>query len=415
MKRNLLLVLLVFSLVFLYSESGFSQVNEYYLVPVDLHVEPGDSSVEVDIYIHTIDTVGIGLFEVCLFAEGTSNPVLDTTLTGGLSDFTPAAFDSSTLLAAFPTKIVNPYGPPSDPLFFVAHAFVSTVPPSNGLFCKMFFKVSGPGTLTFRTAVHSTAGATAMLNRYGDVPINWPAAGVVGSFMVLPPLSEYSLVPGNLKIRTCDSTVDVYIYINTLDTMAAFKVPLFAEGTSNPVLDTAKSGGLGNPNPSTFALPSLVSGFSTKYVAPQGPPTDPLVFVTRDFTKPLPPSNGLFCRMFYKVSGPGTLTFRTAVHSLEGAVGMWKPDGSYVYINWPVDGEVGSFNVTAEPVKHGDANCDGLVTLTDVFYLTKYLFKGGPSPSPFDAGDANCDGRVTVTDVVYLINYLFKSGPPPPC
>jgi len=414
MKRNLLLVLLAFSLVLLFSELGFSQVNEYYLVPVDLLIGPGDNTVEVDIYIHTIDTVGIGLFQVCLFAEGTSNPVLDTTLTGGLSDLDPSAFDSSTLLASFPTKYVNPYGPPSDPLIFMAHAFVSTVPPSNGLFCKMFFRVSGPGTLTFRTAVHSTAGSTAMLNRYGYVPINWAPAGEVGSFNVTGPLNEYSLVPVDLRIFPCDSTVQVNVNIKTVDPrIEILVVPLFAEGTCNPVLDTVLTGGLSDANPPAFYSPSLAEHFTQRYINPYGPPIDPMLFV--GFTTDggiYYPSEGLFCRMFYRVSGPGTLTFRTAIHSLGGHVEMRNSTGS-LPINWPAAGEVGSFTVTQLIKPRGNVNCDELTNVQDVIYLVSYLFRGGPSPHPLENGDLNCDGKVTVTDVLYLVNYLFKGGPPP--
>jgi hypothetical protein len=117
--------------------------------------------------------------------------------------------------------------------------------------------------------------------------------------------------------------------------------------------------------------------------------------------------------MFYKVSGPGTLTFRTAVHSTGGPVLMNDYYGSSVPINWPSAGEVGSFEVIAALC--GDANRDGQITVSDVIYLINYLFKGGTPPNPFIAGDANCDGEVTVSDVIYLINYLFKSGPLPPC
>jgi len=85
--------------------------------------------------------------------------------------------------------------------------------------------------------------------------------------------------------------------------------------------------------------------------------------------------------------------------------------GSSVPINWPPEGEVGNFEVTA--IQPGDANRDGHVTVSDVIYLINYLFKSGPPSNPAIAGDANCDGQVSVSDVIYLINYLFKSGPPP--
>jgi len=226
-------------------------------------------------------------------------------------------------------------------------------------------------------------------------------------------VNEYSLAPTDIKIGFGDSTVQVDIYINTLDDILAFLVPLYAEGTSNPVLDTILTGTPYNPNSPAFDPPSLVSAFSTRYVNPYGPPTDPLLFFAHNFATSLPPSSGLYCRMFYKVSGPGTLTFRTAVHSTTGAVGMWREDATRAPINWPSEVEVGSFEVIA--VLCGDANRDGQITVSDVIFLINYFFKNGFSPNPLIAGDANCDGEVTVSDVIYLLNYLFKSGPLPPC
>lgn len=62
----------------------------------------------------------------------------------------------------------------------------------------------------------------------------------------------------------------------------------------------------------------------------------------------------------------------------------------------------------------GDVNKDGAVDISDIVYLTNYLFiPGSPPPNPIQAGDVNLDGAVNITDVVYLINYLFAGGPPP--
>jgi hypothetical protein len=181
MKRNLLLVLLVFSLVLLFSELGFSQVNEYILDPVDLQISPVDSVVQVNININTIDVLQD--FFVPLFAEGTSNPVLDTVLTGGLSSALPPAFYNSLMYwFGFPILVVNPYGPPTDPMCFIAAIGQAT--PCNGLYCRMFFRVTGPGTLTFRTAVHSVGGPVLMRRGDGPAPINWPDSGEVGSFEI---------------------------------------------------------------------------------------------------------------------------------------------------------------------------------------------------------------------------------------
>lgn len=281
MKRNLLLVLSVLSLVLFFTSLGSAGDWEYSLVPVNLEIGPHDSTVEVDIHFYT--GYRIKSFLVPLFAEGTSNPVLDTVLTGGLADTNPPAFVSPSFWM-LRTKVVNPYGPPSDPLYFLAEDSVGYAGPTWGIFCRMFYKVSGSGTLTFRTAVHSTLGAVHMI-RYEDgdtLPLNWPAEGQVGSFNVIPYTDKYSLEPVDVRISLDSGTVQFNLNIKTRDTISLFQIPLYAEGTSNPILDTILTGGLADPNPAAFAAPSLVSDFITRYVNPYGPPADPMLFVADD-------------------------------------------------------------------------------------------------------------------------------------
>jgi hypothetical protein len=419
MRRNLLLVLLVSSLVLIFSQLGLTQVNEYSLDPVDLEVGPEDSIVQVNVNIKTVDP-NVTALELPLFAEGTCNPILDTVLTGGLSAANPPAFYAPSLVAGFTQRIVHPYGPPATPILFsVFDGGGGIVAPSEGLFCRMFYRVSGTGTLTFRTAIHPTAGPVAMYNYTGSLPINWPTEGEVGSFNVVPRVNKYYLVPVNLNVYPSGGTVEVDVNMRLFEEYSAMKhfvVPLFAEGTSNPVLDTALTGGLANSCPYAFLPPSLIDCHYAwgVFVDPYGPPNDPLLFAaTLSGMGVFPPANGLYCKMFYKVSGEGTLTFRTAVHSTAGSVCMQRNDGFYAPINWQSAEEVGSFEVMA--FQPGDANNDGKMNLTDVIYLVNYLFKGGYAPFPYIRGDANCDGHVTVADVVYLINYLFKGGPKPAC
>jgi hypothetical protein len=61
----------------------------------------------------------------------------------------------------------------------------------------------------------------------------------------------------------------------------------------------------------------------------------------------------------------------------------------------------------------GDANADGQVSVSDVFYMINYLFAGGSTPPTALCADVNGDGKLDVADVFYLINYLFAGGPPP--
>ncbi|HSY50310.1 MAG TPA: IPT/TIG domain-containing protein [Thermoanaerobaculia bacterium] len=63
-----------------------------------------------------------------------------------------------------------------------------------------------------------------------------------------------------------------------------------------------------------------------------------------------------------------------------------------------------------------DANGDGTITSSDIFYLVNYLFLSGPPPkgtAGMLSGDANSDGKVNSADIFYLVNYLFLHGPAP--
>lgn len=78
------------------------------------------------------------------------------------------------------------------------------------------------------------------------------------------------------------------------------------------------------------------------------------------------------------------------------------------------DGDVGNFIPLPLPpptLSPGDANGDGSVTASDIFYLINHQFAGGPAL--IGEGDSNGDGVVNVSDIFYLINYLFAGGQPP--
>ena len=61
----------------------------------------------------------------------------------------------------------------------------------------------------------------------------------------------------------------------------------------------------------------------------------------------------------------------------------------------------------------GDADGNGLVTISDAVFLINYIFAGGPAPSPLLSADADCNALITISDAVYLINYIFTGGPAP--
>ena len=63
-----------------------------------------------------------------------------------------------------------------------------------------------------------------------------------------------------------------------------------------------------------------------------------------------------------------------------------------------------------------DGDIEDIVNISDLTYLTAFMFNEGNPPSCLE--EANVDGdageEISITDLTYLINYLFSSGPPPP-
>ncbi len=58
----------------------------------------------------------------------------------------------------------------------------------------------------------------------------------------------------------------------------------------------------------------------------------------------------------------------------------------------------------------GDADGNGIHSISDVVRIINYIFSGGPTPCN---GDANCNCSINISDAVYLINYIFSGGAAP--
>ena len=69
--------------------------------------------------------------------------------------------------------------------------------------------------------------------------------------------------------------------------------------------------------------------------------------------------------------------------------------------------ETGSF-------RRGDADANGVVSLTDAVVVLERLFRGGAALPCEDAADTNDDGALDITDPIGLLGHLFLGGPPPP-
>ncbi len=89
----------------------------------------------------------------------------------------------------------------------------------------------------------------------------------------------------------------------------------------------------------------------------------------------------------------------------------------------PITPMITTWNVPVQPsflgtccLVPGDADGNGLQSISDAVYLINYYFAGGPSPhSCLALGDADGNGILTISDAVYLINYIFSGGPAPMC
>jgi len=66
-------------------------------------------------------------------------------------------------------------------------------------------------------------------------------------------------------------------------------------------------------------------------------------------------------------------------------------------------------------IQRGDIDKDCSYSLLDVISLANYLLKGGPPPDPLKLGDANCNGLIMIEDVIFLANHILKGGPAPGC
>ena len=64
--------------------------------------------------------------------------------------------------------------------------------------------------------------------------------------------------------------------------------------------------------------------------------------------------------------------------------------------------------------RHGDANSDGSVDVSDAVYLLLWLFNNGDDPLCLDAADPDDSGDINLTDPIFVLDFLFRGGPSPP-
>jgi hypothetical protein len=124
--------------------------------------------------------------------------------------------------------------------------------------------------------------------------------------------------------------------------------------------------------------------------------------------------DGVFWRRFSAAGVPhgGDFLANEFTPGVQAAPAVASAGGRFTVV-WQGGGDGSGYGIWRRTfsILDGDVNADGVVDVSDVFYLNNYLFAGGPAP----AGTADVDGSgvVDVADIFYLINYLFANGPAP--
>lgn len=158
---------------------------------------------------------------------------------------------------------------------------------------------------------------------------------------------------------------------------------------------------------------------------------NPAVVITTD-TLPTATQGTPYSYALLATGGTGELTFSDKYDDLNGTGlsllsdgtvnGTPAAAGSFAFVAEAVD-EVGyvedkalTVNVTASYIC-GDIDGDGEgPNISDLVYLTSYMFDSGPPPPELNAVDVNNDGAAgDIADLVHLVTYMFQSGPPPDC
>ncbi len=71
------------------------------------------------------------------------------------------------------------------------------------------------------------------------------------------------------------------------------------------------------------------------------------------------------------------------------------------------------FGIPAFAQTCGEADGNGVVTISDIVYMMDYTYAGGPPPPDFDAADFDLFQEWTINDAAMMMAYIFAGGPWP--
>ncbi|HER00262.1 MAG TPA: hypothetical protein ENO22_13060 [candidate division Zixibacteria bacterium] len=61
----------------------------------------------------------------------------------------------------------------------------------------------------------------------------------------------------------------------------------------------------------------------------------------------------------------------------------------------------------------GDVTGEGTTNITDVLTVINYVYVGTEIPGFLESADVNCDNKISISDVIYISNFIFLDGPAP--
>jgi len=124
---------------------------------------------------------------------------------------------------------------------------------------------------------------------------------------------------------------------------------------------------------------------------------------TLDPENPIPPGLGIMAYLHFVVEDTGLASVFGTCTPIE-EITEFTIHSTHFFRPLILTSE---FCIQPQAGSPGDVNDDGIVNLSDVIYLTRYLFRGGPEPVYMPSADVNTDCQVNITDAIIIAKWYF--------
>jgi len=301
----------------------------------------------------------------------------------------------------------------------------------------------GTGRINAFTALQSLFSATASADvQIGSAPLsvsfNGSSASVVNTWMWFFGDGDSAAGQNAMHEYTTPGTYDVSLRITGPEGEATEYMPSFVIVHADSIEFVGFNGDAGDPLvcdvrlknfapitslrlPVTYAgnmnitldsvsyVGTRAADFTSKSTASNDPSSKRFTLQFTDNDGGIPEGDGTLFRMYFRYNATPPLVGLNLVDTTRYSTLLFTintPVGSYAPAIIP-----GTLNVAGG--LRGDANVDGVLSVSDPVYLINYIFSGGAAPPVYN-GDADASTVVNISDAVYLIAHIFSGGPPPP-